>query len=275
MTTAVNTSINDEIYDPDNPPDDRGMLGRLTVSAYVGGGQVTPSYGAEEDVRIIETVAKYTGNAKVNYEGPVWFLEAEGIDVVRSDGAPFRAHDTIKLKSSDGRNLGKKQTPGQIAQLFNDLGVSASYVKVGEAGSAVGRIFQFKSDDLKLGGGFTKGISLYPVSLMDEDFEFTGEPRVVTPRADRDSDNGAATDGGVSTAPSADESIAILVEILTGKRPEQMMDAIINDGRLNAVDTVFGVPLLDAATDESLVAVLAENHVMTLAASGRLIPFEG
>lgn len=271
MTTA--TQNDTELYDPDNAPERAsGMIGRMTISAHVHEGKVTPSYGPANDARIAESSAKYAKSS--SYEGPLWYLEAEGIDVVRADGEPFRSHDLIKLQTKNGKDQNKKQAPDQIAMLYQGLGVTASYhpTKVGTPTSAVGRIFEFKGQDLKLGGGYTKSVNLFPVALMEPDWQFEGEARVVTPRAAQE-DSSAAADGGVSEAPSDTEAVAILVNILTGKRPDQMLDAILDPSAgLQAVASVFGVPLVSTATDESLAQVLVENGVMQLTDNGKLVP---
>lgn len=267
MTTAT-ADPKEELYDPDNPPEDRGFLGRFTITAHVDGDTVTPSQGAETDARIIEACQKYAASAS-NYTGPLWFIEGEGVDVTRSDGQPFRQHDIIKLKSAKGANLGGSQAPDLMASAFRDLGVTASYTKVGESNSAVGRIFDFGSKDLKLGGGFKKPVRMFPRAIMDEGFVYDGEVRIVTPR---NSEGEAAADGGVSAGPSEAEALDILKATLTGKTPAEMMQAIIDETRLATVPTVFGVALLEAATDETLVQTLTENKFMALAEDGTLQP---
>lgn len=270
MTSATAAETETEQYDPDNPPEDRGFLGTFTISANVTAqGVVTPSYGAEDE-RIVAAVRQYTQSPKVNYGHEVWYLEGEAIDVVRSDGQPFRVHDIIKTRSNQGNNLGANQTPAKLAAAFREHGLSASPLKVGTSESAVGRIFQFTNKDIELGGGYKKGVRMFPKELMPEDFVFTGEPRVITPKSS-DGDSGAPVDGGASSAPSEPEVIEILKVILNGRLPSSMMDIVLADGRLSGVSTVFGVPLLESATDESLAQVLVENKAMTMNAAGYLV----
>ena len=271
MTTAeaVNTNVEDQ-YDPDSPPEDRGFLGTLTIAANVNPATNTvfPSYGPETDARVITATKQYTENPKVNYQYEVLFLEAEGVDVTRSDGAPFRQHDIIKTRSAKGANLGANQTPALFATSYrDDHGVSISPLKVGTPGSAVGRTFQFATHEYKLGKDFKKGVKLFPKELMPEDFVYDGEVRVVTIKATEDA--GAAIDGGASSAPSEPEVIEILKEIFAGRKPADMMDIVLANGaRLGSVATVYGVPLLESATDESLATVLQEHRVMAINGAG-------
>lgn len=258
----------EELEDPDNPVEDRGFVGRFTITAHVdmSSGTVTPSYG-EDDQRIIDQCRKYADKAG-GYRHSLWFLESEGISVVREDGAPFRQSDIIKLRSADGDKLGSNQTHAKLAEAFRATGTSASYAKVGEPDSAVGRTFQFAQREIKLGKSFGKQVKLFPVAIFDTDYVYDGEVRRVKAKAE----DGAPTDGGASTAPAESEVIAMLQETLTGKTPGQMMQAVIDDTRLQSVPSVFGVPLLESATDETLVKVLQENRCMALAADGTLQP---
>jgi hypothetical protein len=256
--------------DPDNPIDDTSFVGRLTITARIDqqAGTVVPSYGAEDNARILENCRKFFGGSKYDkYEGPVWYLEAEGISVVRTDGQPFRQSEMLKLQSKAGRNLGKSQAHAAVGQQFLDHGVSGSYAKAGQDGSAYGRIFEFVSH--KIGkGDYAKGVRMWPAQLFPVDYVYDGEVREVTPKTQ--DDEGAPQDGGSSVSLSEPEAIEVLKEILNGKTPSQMMDIILGDARLKNVPTVFGVPLVESATDESLATVLQENKVMAINGSGAL-----
>jgi len=262
---TTDTQVPEGIYDPDNAPE-RPFLGKFTKTAYVDGQKVTPSYGTDEDTRIINQCTKYAGKSS-DYQYEMWFLEAEGVDVVRDDGQPFRKHDIIKLRSKNGVNLSKKQAPDQIAQLFKNLGVTASYAHAGDDNSALGRTFEFVSRDLALGGGMKKGINLFPLSIMDADWVYSGEPRVVHAKVAED--DGAPIDGGASTL-TEEEVLTILKEVLDGKRPEDMMQAIMDTKELRGIPSVLGVPLIDSAIDESLATTLSQHRVMGLAPDGTL-----
>lgn len=266
MTDEVNgRSLFDEFDDdPDNPVSSQSMRGKLTVSALVdvATDRLAPSYGAENDKRIIETIHKYTD--KIKYNHPVWYLEAEGVDVKREDGAPFRQHEILKLRSNEGNKLGNNQAHAKLAVLFSDLGVTAGYTHVGEPDSAVGREFQFADGDIDLGRGYKKHVNLFPRELYTE--PYTGEVRIVKAKA---SEGAATGPQGPASMPEGD-AISILTELLDGKRPSQMFDIVTDDGRLKSVATIFGVPLLDGLSDESIVSVLRENHVMELADDGTL-----
>jgi hypothetical protein len=269
LTTATKAVIDDDMEDPDSPVEDRGFLGTLTVSAHIDidSGTVTPSFGTETDERILAQAKNYCEKSG-GYTYSVWFLEAEGLDVVRSDGQPFRQSDIIKLRSKEGNKLGSNQTHAKLAEEFRKFGGSASYTKVGQDESLVGRVFQFGTREIKLGGTYKKAVKLFPLEIMDTDFIYEGEARVITPKSGQG--EGVLADGGASTAMAEEDAIAILIEVLDGETPTNMMDAIIADGRLESVVSVFGAPLIEAASDESLVGILEEHGVMKLTAKGKL-----
>lgn len=261
--------------DPDNPVDDQAFIGQLTVTArvHIGEGTVVPSYGAEDDARILDTCRKYAEKAG-NYEHALWFLEAEGISVVRTDGEPWRSHETIKIQSADGRNLGKNMAHAKLAEAFTAHGVSASYAKAGGSDSALGHVFLFGSENIKLGKSYEKAVRMFPrehfgpVADFTYDVEKFGEIREVTPRSTEES----ATEANPVSQISDEEAISRVVKALEGKAPSEMMDAVLDPANnLEGVTTVFGVPLVEAATDESLAAVLEENKVMHVVA-GTLTP---
>ena len=79
-------------YDPDEPPESSfitEMVGKLITSILV-----TPDNLKEVDPRIVDHISKYWEKGR---PGAVWFLEAHGISVLRSDGQPFRMSDIISL----------------------------------------------------------------------------------------------------------------------------------------------------------------------------------
>lgn len=259
--------------------------GTLVISAFVDlqTNKVAPSYGEENDARILKQCQNYADKSG-GYSYTLWFLEAEGISVVRSDGAPFRISDILKLRSKKGDRLGANQAHALLAKKYEEIGANASFVAAanGDADAAVGKRFHFKSEKLSDGRKgseqYAKNISLVPVKIYGDNEKFVppadreGDyPRVVTPRS-AEGEEGAAPDGGASSAISETEVIALLREKLTGKTPAKMMDAILDCEELQAVATVFGVPLLESATDESLVTVLQENRCMALASDGTLMP---
>jgi hypothetical protein len=259
--------------DPDNPVDDRTFVGKLTITARVdvGAGTVVPSYGAEDNERILTTCRNFF--AKFGYQHAAWYLEAEGISVVRTDGLPFRQHEILKLQTNEGRNLGKNMAHARLSAAFLELGVSASYAKAGQPDSAYGRIIEFGTEEIKLGKSFTKGLRLFPRQLFPEGYVYDGEVREVTPRSQDDVDEGVPADGGAQNGHiSEEEATSILREVLTGRTPAQMLDAVLSDPRLKTVPSVFGVPLVESATDESLATVLQENKVMAINGSGVLVP---
>lgn len=258
MTDQINTSADEFDEDPDAPVASSKFTGTLTASVHIdiASGKIAPSFGAETDARILASATKYAEKAG-NYTHSLWYLEATGNSVVLSDGQPFRRSVMLKLKSKDGDKLGANQAHAKLAALYRELGVSASYARTTEPDTGIGRMFDFETREIDLGRNFKKSVDLYPVQVYDEGHVYDGEVRTITVR-DKEGDGAPAN---VPTM-APEDVISTLVEILDGGTPEQMMDRIIDDGRLKTVASVFGVPLLDSATDESLTAVLVENGVM-------------
>lgn len=266
--------------DPSNPAPAREFSseleeGELTISAYIDlqTNSVRPSYGPENDARILKQCQNYADKSG-GYSYTLWFLEAEGISVVRSDGEPFRISDILKLRSKKGDRLGANQAHALLAKKFEEMGVNASFTATKSPDTALGRRFHFKSQKLASGTDkkaleFAKPVSLVPQKLYGDNEHFEGEVRVVTPKTAEG--EGAPADGGVSVTIPEEQVIARLREILTGKTPGQMMQTIMDATDLNGVATVYGVPLLESAVDESLVTVLQENRCMAVGSDGRLM----
>ena len=302
MTTDVlenPTSTEEETWedDPSNPAPARTFDSELeecefTITAYVDlqTNSVRPSYGEENDLRILKQCQNYADKSG-GYSYTLWFLEVEGISVVRSDGQPFRVSDIIKLRSKKGDRLGANQAHAMLAKRYEALGVNASFTATKQPDTALGHRFHVKSEllyqtssnpvqDAK-NKSFGKTVSLVPVKMYGEDEHFVPQPnedgtvreypRVVTPKS-AEGEEGASVDGGASTAIPEAQVIETLRSILTGKKPTEMMQAILDEPTLASVATVFGVPLLEAATDESLVTVLQENRCMATVGDGTLQP---
>ena len=166
---------------------------------------------------------------------------------------------------------------GKLAEAFNEFGVSASYAKAGQEDSAYGRVFHFKSNVVKLGASYTKSVQLWPAELFAEDWVYDGENplplREVTPKAQ--DDDSAETPASPVANVSQDEAVAILVQALNGKPAADMLDIVLATPELKGVPSVFGVPLVESATDESLAQVLVENKVMALSGGGVLQALAG
>jgi len=280
-----NTVADEEVWDddPSNPAPTMEFSseleeGTLTISAYIDlqTNSVRPSYGAENDDRILKQCQNYADKSG-GYSYTLWFLEAEGISVIRSDGAPFRISDIIKLRSKKGDRLGANQAHALLAKRFEELGSNASFTATKSPDTAVGKRFHFKSQKLASGTDkkaleFAKPVSLVPMKMYADDEHFVPAegkeyPRVVTPK----NSEGAEVDGGAANALPEIEVIATLRRILQGKTPGEMMQAILDETSLASVASVFGVPLLQSATDESLVTVLQENRCMAIASDGTLV----
>ena len=149
-------------------------------------------------------------------------------------------------------------------------GVSASYAKAGGADSAYGRVFEFGSHVVGK-KPYEKTLRLWPKAIFDEGYVYDGDVREITPKPqDEGADAGVPADGGTSSKVSEEDAIAVLQEILHGTKPEDMLNVILEDSRLRGVASVFGVPLVESATDESLAQVLTENKAMSLSGGGVL-----
>lgn len=242
-------------YDPDAPPESSfiaEMVGTLVVNT-----MVTSDNLKEQEPKTVESVIKYWGDRR---KDPIWFLEAHGISAVRDDGAPFRMSDIISLTSKDGKWLSKGMAPDVIATAYRGLGVTASYTQNGQPTSALGRTFHFKEFVMNPTKVWKKRISLYPIKLYGLDEKYDGEITIV--EAKKETAGGAP----VQSAPkvSEGEAVKLLQDALAGKTPSQMFDAILESTQLKSVGTLFGVSLMEAATDESLANVLVENKVLAL-----------
>lgn len=259
----MTTDVNSEVYDPDAPPESSGFItdfyGKLAASV-----MVSKDVLSNVDPRIADQVTKYWGDRTAN---PLWFLEAHGESVKRTDGQPFRVSDMVSLTSKDGKWLGKKQTPDFLATAYRGFGVSVSYLRVGQPDSAVGRSFHFKAFVKDAGKRWEKTISLYPVEIMPVGWTYTGEVTMIEPKSS-DSDSSSGSSPASAPTVSQDEAINLLRQTLVGKPPSAMFDAILENSQLKAVGSIFGVSIMEAATDESLAKVLTENGVLTLNESG-------
>lgn len=260
MTTDTSPVVDDQ-YDPDAPPE--GSFITDFEGIMVNSLQVSQANIGTVDEHIRKSVQDYWDAKKNTY--PVWFLEAHGLSVVRTDGAPFRQSDILSLTDKNGKWLGKKMTPDVLATQFRGFNVSISPQRVGQPDSAVGRAFHFKAHELKTGKRWTKTISLWPEEIHEAGWVYTGEITQIEPKANDDSGSAPSNIPVVSDA----DATVLLRQVLAGATPAEMFDRIMNDERLRPVGKVFGVSLMEAATDESLAGVLTENGVLTLGADGK------
>lgn len=256
----VTTEAQTDQYDPDSPPESSFIsefTGTLVTSV-----MVTPDTLSQLTPKQADSIAKYWGDRT---RGPLWFLEAHGISVIRSDGEPFRGSDIVGLTSKDGKWIGKGGAPDLLAAAFRGVGASASYLRVGQSDSAVNRIFRFKESEVKMGKTYKKKFSLYPMQMFPADYAYDGEVTIIDMSK---SDSGSS---GTNPAPqvSSDEATSILRSTLAGKTPAQMFEAILENSALKSVGTLFGVNLMEAATDDSLTKILIENNVLVVNADGK------
>ena len=251
--------VNEPIpYDPDNAPEGGAsvdFVGKIVESVYVEDQAHASRLSPEIGKSYGDYAAKVTRTV-----GPIWFLKAEGISVVRSDGKPFIQTDLLTLTDKNGSWLGKNQAPATLGGQYQTLGVSASYVKVGQADSAVGRIFHFVGHDTNPGKIFNKVLRLWPVEIYPEGYVYDGEVRTVSPRSEEEA--GDAPAEPIAAGLTEQEAVATLQRILTGKPVGHAFELIMGEASLKATGTVLGVGLLEAAADGSLGKVLEANGVL-------------
>lgn len=196
--------------------------------------------------------------------GPAWYLRARALDAIRSDGQPFYVSDILALTAKDGRQLGRNSAYAKLAERFLELGLSASYLRVGSPESAVGKVFLFEERDIPL-GNVSKRVRLWPVQLLPDDYKPERVREVpVEPGAP-----------SVPPAPSPPDDIGrILVEALSGAKAEgtEVFDRVIGDSRLRTAGVWKGVSVLEGAVDGSLVDTLIGLKLMKKDADGRLLP---
>jgi len=240
---------------PERPPLE-GVF-KLVTSAYLDN---------EEDGEKLGVRQNYLDYFGSNTPVRVWYLRAEGISIIRSDGQPFFISDMIKTEvvTKTGIRPARKTAPaGQVAAAFLALDeanpVSASPNKVGQDGSAVGRIFQVEERALDAGGGYEKRVSLFPIELKPADFVYDGEVTTIDV-----SDSAGAEETTTTPVSVSDEKAeSLIVQAFDGKTPGEMYDAILGIGALSGTASALGVNLQDAALDETLVDVLVERGSMS------------
>lgn len=256
MTTDVATTA--PPYDPDDAPElPRNFVGKLVESVYVEDQAHADRLGPT----LSENYRRYADKVSSRTLGPCWMLRAEGISVVRSDGQPFIQSEILPLTGKDGRWLGKGQAPSVLGGAYTTLGVSASYVKVGQPDSALGRTFFFEEHEVKF-GPYSKTFRLWPAELYPDGYVYAGEVRVVTPRSE--GATGDAPAEPIAAGLSEQEAVLTLLRILVDQPVESAFDLIMAEPSLKATGKVLGVALLEAATDGSLAAVLQENGVLVV-----------
>ena len=262
-----NTPVDD--YDPDAPPEQEPFefTGKLLQSKRLNNSEEAHAAGCGTNYdRYIEA----SGRPK---DTPVWFLQAEALDGERANGDPFLQSDIVPLKSSTGKWLTEGQAPDQIAQQYREVtssdgaesGLTASYRAEGQPNSAVGRIFHFVEEEIKLGksGKFTKRVSLWPVELLAVDA--TVEQTKEYPAPKEDNAGGAEIEAPADASP--DEVLAV-AKTLSGKTRDQVFDAIMNDTGLKNISRVLGHDLIAAATEDKLVDLLVDAGHVTISDSG-------
>lgn len=267
---------------PDRGP--RSALIDLEESAYIENQADADALGVGENY------AKFLKDATGGREIRVLYLRGRGIDVTRSDGQPFYMSDIVKLviitKSGEVRPATKNQQGGILSARFREFlveggeaqgdlpedgdattRISVSPNRKGQPNSAVGRIFQTEETEVTLGGGFKKRFSLWPVEMKPAGYVYDGEVREIDVSA---SPAGTAEAAETPSIPTI-RAETLVVEALTGRTPAEMLDGLLGSQALKGVSTLFGVDLLEAATDESLAAILEEAGRMALV-DGKLVP---
>lgn len=232
-------------YDIDSPPkESRPMLNKLVESVRVD---------SQDDANLfspaIAQAYKFaTTGDYAKPEGPFWILVWESVGIVREDGNPFSTAEALPLKSKAGKWLGEGQAQDVLAKQFNSLGVTGSWGKVGQPDSAVGRVFEVKTNHevllFKRGKDeFKKKYRVFPTAVMAPGYTFDGEVRVYT------------KDGAGSATPETPAmpevpmfSLTDVAEALRGRKTKDAADALMDAGIPGVVE---GERVLDMAFGEA------------------------
>ena len=249
-------------YDPDSPPADtsREFTRILMLDKSVRVDNLTDAqlFGAD----IGKAYEFMTSGTFARADGtPAHILSYHSLDSIReSDGQPLVYTEAIPLKSRpsdknpEGIWLGKGQAPNKLAEQFNSLGVSASWNKVGEIDSAVGRVFKCVTDHevvlFKRGKGasaeeIAKKFRVWPTAIEDRGYTYDGEIRTV-PTGKR----GATEDEPVASY--RDFTLAQVATLLDGRPASEAFNVLI-DSQVPGV--VEGLPVLDMATADQPIEI--------------------
>jgi hypothetical protein len=261
--------MTDKRYDPDSPPEEMAFStdGFLLDSFYISSVEEAEAIDpllAERYDRFVEDFRKDTGLTDVE----CWVLQVEVANTTWEEtGSPLITSQLVRVVDKKGNPLRAGQAPSLLASQFrkvtaeNGEELSASPLAKGEKNSLVGRrdvCIHFEETEVPVGRGYTKRFRLWPVAVLTDLQVKAIAPRTVSARSDEETITEASRNGKV------DESMAIttLVSVLNGKTPDEMLGAILGNNTLSNVDTVLGVSLIEAATNESLAKLLVAKGLM-------------
>ncbi len=263
-------------YDPDNPPDELPsetvgyVIGAMYVETADEAAAVDPILG-ERFEGFTDAFRKDTGLEKVE----TWLIQVQAAKVRYEDGRPLILSQFVRTIDKKGNPLRAGQAPSQLAQKFREVtGKSASPLAKGDASIVTtikdGKVpddaicIRFEETEVTIGRGYSKNFRLFPVAVVSADELAEMEERIIVPRDDSDSSAGETPyNNGAGPAMNPDEAQKLLVEALNGKRPDEMLGVILGTEGLKSVESLLGVSLMEAATDESLAKVLLAKGLMT------------
>lgn len=265
---VTEATVPEQEYDIDNPPEElpRECTGRVITSIYV----TTPAEAAAIDPILGDRFDKFTADFRSNNgltSVKTLLVRIQAVDVVYADTKePLIFSEFVRTIDKSGRPLRTKQAPDRLATQYREVAKgSINPLAVGSPSSVVdqGTIIFFKETEIPLGRGWSKRFNLWPERIVPAEEAAALEIREVERRTDSDD---VAADTAAAAGPTiSDEAVgSILVEILAGQTPGQMLKAVLDEPRLKSVSKAYGVDLVEVATDESLANILQEKGLMVL-----------
>jgi hypothetical protein len=262
-----------EIVDPIDAPPEREPLectGEVISSNYVK----TPAEAEAVEAGMGERYEKFVEQFKSDNnlsEVQCLLVRVKADDRIDKDTRESLVFSQlVRVIDKNGNFLRTGQAPDIYGTQFREItGKSVSPNAVGTPTSVVGSGLHvhFVEYEAPLGRGWKKNFRLWPEGVR------SAEQVAALPvqEIDRSTTDETADVEGASAVPtlSEDEAVAKLQEVLLGKTPGQMLQTILDEPALSTVGTVLGVPLMAAATDETLAQVLDEKGILKVNGAGQ------
>lgn len=201
---------------------------------------------------------------------PQWECQVKNLSAQYADGNPVISYWTPDVKQWDER---EKRLTG-FSSASKNFTTNEKWKKVFGAihppENLIGKkaMFAFYSS-MSMGRGRVATRVLFPISPLDDDYTFTGELRIIEPRAREDGGDGAvATPGTPSSAITHEEALEkVITEYLPGKAvgetPIQLVQKLPAELRISSVMKELSTPsfVTDLLKEGKLVDA---NGVLTL-----------
>lgn len=256
-----------ERYDVDNPPaeEPRTLFGKVISSDYINSEAEADAIEAGMGDRFSKFNENFIRDNNVpNPEN--WLVRVASNIVNTETGQALVFSQLVRTVNKKGKPLAAGQAPSILATQYRQVsgGLRASPNAVGQDDSLVGKDiwFEFEETEVALGRGYSKSFRLWPTRVV---------PAEEVTQQDWTPDNSAADSEVVSSysngvAPNLAPEVAeaAIVAALTGKTPGDMLGVVLGNESLKGISSVFGVDLMEAATDESLATILVSKGKMKL-----------